>query len=279
MNSFLSWIGGKKALREFIVSLFPLFYERYVEVFGGGGWVLFHKSPGNDFEVYNDFNSLLANLFRCVREKPEELMKALRYVLNSREDFDLIRAALARNSAVSDVQRAAWFYQIIRHSYASGLTSFGAQPHDMWADFPLIEQAGRRLARVVIENRDFERLIRQYDRPVSFFYVDPPYYGTEGYYKNVGEDGFTLKDHLRLRDMLMGIQGKFLLSYNDHPYVRMLYDAPGIQIKSVQRLNNIKQRYDPNCQFPEVLIGNYDLEERQRRTPAQLTLFGGSGIL
>ena len=94
----MSWIGGKKALRELIVRLFPLYYERYIEVFGGGGWVLFHKPPGNDFEVYNDFNGLLVNLYRCVRDKPEELMEALRYVLNAREDFDRIRSALARDS-------------------------------------------------------------------------------------------------------------------------------------------------------------------------------------
>lgn len=81
-----------------IVRLFPLYYERYIEVFGGGGWVLFHKPPGNDFEVYNDFNGLLVNLYRCVRDKPEELMEALRYVLNAREDFDRIRSALARDS-------------------------------------------------------------------------------------------------------------------------------------------------------------------------------------
>lgn len=40
---------------------FPLYYERYIEVFGGGGCVAY-KLPGNDFEVYNDFNSLLVNL-------------------------------------------------------------------------------------------------------------------------------------------------------------------------------------------------------------------------
>lgn len=146
MNSFMSWIGGKKALRELIVTLFPVYYERYIEVFGGGGWVLFHKPPGNDFEVYNDFNSLLVNLYRCVREKPEELMAELRYVLNAREDFDRIRSALARDSPAGDVRKAAWFYQLIRYSYASGLTSFGSQPHDIWSNFPLIEQAHRRLA-------------------------------------------------------------------------------------------------------------------------------------
>ena len=215
MNSFMSWIGGKKSLRELIVSLFPLYYERYIEVFGGGGWVLFHKNPGNDFEVYNDFNGLLVNLYRCVRDKPAELMDALKYCLCSRADFDHVKVCLAKDSTASDVQKAAWFYQLIRYSYAAGLTSFGSQPHDIRSNFALIEQAHRRLAKVVIENKDFEKLIGQYDRPVSFFYLDPPYFETESYYQNIGEDGLTEKDHIRLRDALMRSQGKVLLSYND----------------------------------------------------------------
>ncbi len=109
MNSFMSWVGGKKALREEIVQRFPLSYERYIEVFGGGGWVLFHKPPGRDFEVYNDFNSLLANLYRCVRDRHEELIDSLRYVLNSREDFELIKQALARDNVnLPEGQREDW---------------------------------------------------------------------------------------------------------------------------------------------------------------------------
>lgn len=281
LNSFMSWIGGKKSLRDLIVNLFPLYYERYIEVFGGAGWILFHKNPGNDFEVYNDFNSLLVNLYRCVRDKPNELIDDLRYCLNSREDFDYVKNCLAQDSPASDVQKAAWFYQLIRYSYASGLTSFGSQPHDIWGNFPLIEQAHRRLAKVVIENKDFEKLIRQYDRPVSFFYCDPPYFETEGYYKNVGEDGFTEKDHIRLRDTLMNAQGKFLLSYNDCEFIRGLYDAPGIQIDAYTRINNIKQRYDGGAQFPEILIANYDMQERGLSVPSQMNLFdaGISGLM
>jgi DNA adenine methylase len=269
----MSWIGGKKSLRELIVSLFPLYYERYIEVFGGGGWVLFHKPPGNDFEVYNDFNGLLTNLYRCVREKPNELIDALYFVLNSREDFNIVKEALARDSPTSDIIRASYFYQLIRYSYASGLTSFGSQPHDMWSNFPLIEQAHRRLSKVVVENKDFEKLIRQYDRPVSFFYADPPYFETEKYYKNVGEDGFKKEDHIRLRDTLMGIEGKFLLSYNDCSFIRELYDAPNIQIESYTRINNIKQRYDNGAQFPEILVANYDMHEREINSPSQINLF------
>lgn len=43
MDSFISWIGGKKLLRKAITERFPkeTEYDRYIEVFGGAGWVLF----------------------------------------------------------------------------------------------------------------------------------------------------------------------------------------------------------------------------------------------
>ncbi len=69
MNSFISWIGGKKLLRDEILARLPPEYDKYIEVFGGAGWVLFRKPPDKKIEVYNDFNSNLVNLFRCVRDK------------------------------------------------------------------------------------------------------------------------------------------------------------------------------------------------------------------
>ena len=38
MNSIISWVGGKKALRDLIYLRMPKNYDRYIEVFGGGGW-------------------------------------------------------------------------------------------------------------------------------------------------------------------------------------------------------------------------------------------------
>lgn len=250
----MSWVGGKKSLRDEIIARFPSSYERYIEVFGGGGWVLFHKEPGK-FEVYNDFNPNLANLFRCVRDKPDELVDELRYTLNSRTDFEYIRNAIKTKTDLPDIKRAAYFYQLIRISYASGLDSFGGQPHSMWNNFPLIYNACKRLQKVIIENKDFEKLIMQYDRPESFFYCDPPYYNTENYYDDVG---FTKKDHVRLANALSNMKGKFLLSYNDCPEVRELYSKPGIIIESTLRLSNIAQRYEGGKQYAELLIANYD---------------------
>ena len=154
MNSFMSWIGGKKALRDEIIARFPTDYKRYIEVFGGGGWVLFHKNPGNDFEVYNDRNPNLVNLYRCVRDHPDELIAELTYTLNSRTDFDYIRKVMKTPTERPDVKRAEYFYQLIRYSYASGLDSYASQPHSMWNNFPLINNACARLQKVVIENKD-----------------------------------------------------------------------------------------------------------------------------
>lgn len=270
----MSWVGGKKALRDEIVARFPMDYKRYIEVFGGGGWVLFHKNPGKDFEVYNDFNSNLVNLYRCVREHPVELKAELEFMLNSRLDFEYMKYMLHNKAVLPDIRRAAYYYALIRYSYASSVDSFGSQPHSMWKNFPLIYAASKRLQNVVIENKDCVKLINQYDRPESFFYADPPYYETENYYEG---GGFGRDDHARLADRLCTIQGKFLLSYNDCPEIRALYDRPGISIETTTRLSNIAQRYDAGRQYPELLIANYDTTERARSV-AQMTLFDEFGL-
>mgnify|MGYP004579747721 FL=1 len=269
INSFMAWVGGKKALRDEILARFPRNYKRYIEVFGGAGWVLFHKPPGNDFEVFNDFNGNLVNLYRCVREQPKALRDELRYMLNSRLDFEYMKGMLHSQAVLPDVRRAAYYYALIRYSYAAGTSTFGSQPHAMWNNFPLIESAAGRLQKVVIENKDCVKLIRQYDRPESFFYCDPPYYNADQYYEAVSTDGF---DHTGLADALLGIKGKFLLSYNDCPEIRALYARPGIVIEGISRLSNIAQRYENGKQYPELLISNYDTTELAR-SGVQLTLF------
>ena len=78
----------------------------------------------------------------------------------------------------------------------------------------------------------------------SFFYCDPPYFATENYYKDVG---FKTADHVRLRDTLMGTKGKFLVSYNDCPEIRKIWNQSNIKIEEISRLNNLAQRYEGGC--------------------------------
>ncbi len=306
MNSIISWVGGKKALRDLIYQRMPKEFGRYIEVFGCGGWILFGRPPDTSMEVYNDFNSDLVNLFRCVRDRPMALLKELNFLpLNGRDEFsvlkkylekeaftneylqeeleiaeqyltqpqlDEIKPILLDRAQMNDIKRAAVFFKIIRYSYGSGCTSYGCQPFDIRKTFNLLWQGSRRLKDTVIENKDFEYLIKQYDRENAFIYCDPPYYMTEGHYAVE----FLKEDHYRLRDTLVACQGKWLVSYNDREFIRELYQD--FRIESVSRLNNLAQRYDNGCEYAEVLISNYDTGERLRDMPTQLGLFDLAGF-
>ena len=108
-----------------------------------------------------------------------------------------------------------------------------------------------RLSRVVIENKDFEDLIKVYDRPSALFYLDPPYHTTEKYYNcDFGE-----KDHIRLRDCLQQIKGKFILSYNNDEFIKDLYKE--YNIEEISRNNNLSINRGTGREFKELIIKNY----------------------
>ena len=133
--------------------------------------------------------------------------------------------------------------------------------------FSLIDQLSKRLEYTVIENQDFEVLIKHYDRENSFFYCDPPYFESEYMY----DCDFVWNDHVRLFQTLHDIKGKFLVSYNDCKEIRELYD--GCYFYNFKRVHSMVQKYEAGKEFPELLIGNYDLSERKNNEPCQLTLF------
>ena len=253
------------------------------------------------FEVYNDFDRNLTNLFHCMKERTVATVRELGFCnLNSRDDFIAVRRFFkdeqfedkyfseelrltditfpppeaaelkeirTRITKDYDVRRAAMFMKLLRYSYSSSCKSYASQPFDIRRLFGLITELKNRMANVVVENQDFETLIKHYDRPDAFFYADPPYFSTEDMYAV----GFNLDDHVRLRDTLKNIKGKFLLSYNDCPEIRELYN--GFSLFDFSRTHSMAQRYEAGKEFKELLIGNYDLYERAKNQPVQLTIF------
>jgi len=249
MNSFISWIGGKNYLKKVIAEHIPDGLDRYCEVFGGAAWVLFHRDRYAVMEIYNDYNSDLTNLFRCVKYHSPELQRELQWVLNSREVFEDYRVQ-AQMRGMTDIQRAARFFLLLRLSYGSNVRSYGCVKKDVLNMYEYLGRVQNRLSSVIIENKDFENCIKVYDRTGTFFYLDPPYYGTEHYYT-----GFPTEDHERLYKCLQGIQGRFLLSYNDCEYIRKLYHD--YKIEEPSRIHNLRARYESGCEYKELLISNY----------------------
>lgn len=249
MNSFISWIGGKKFLRKKIISQFPENYGRYIEVFGGAGWVMFGIEQPAPLEVFNDKNSDLINLYRCVKYHCDELQRELHFILNSREQFKDFKQQIVVGG-LTDIQRAARYFILIKHSFGSDIRSFATDKSNHVKMIDYMGEISKRLERTVIENIDFEQLISTYDRPDALFYLDPPYHKTERYYS----EKFTPDDHVRLRDTLGSISGKFLLSYNNDDFIKDLYRD--YHITEFSRANNLTNAPRKDA-FKEIIIKNY----------------------
>ena len=249
MNSFIPWVGGKRILRKRIIEEFPSEFDRYIEVFGGAGWVLFGKDKHAPFEVFNDIDGDLINLYRCIKYHAPALKEELKYIIHSRELFkDFISQMKA--TGLTDIQRAARYYIIIRSSFGANKYSFATRDTNILGKIDYLSEIQDRLERVVIEHLDFEQLIKTYDRPGALFYLDPPYYAAEKYYNC----DFSSADHERLLNTLKGIKGKFVLSYNADDVILELYKD--FNIIPVTRKNTLSSGAN-NVDYKEVIIKNF----------------------
>ena len=282
-----------------LYAVFPKEVPRYIDVFGGSGAVLLGK-PKSKFEVFNDVDGELVNLFHCIRDRFEEFLVELNlFPLNSREEFniwlkchdrgvdieqfadlqleildmdqrtalsDAMKQVVSSRAEYPEIREAAAYFMRVRNSYSSTGKSFACQPFNIEVLFDQLEEMSFRIRDVVIENQSFEVLIPHYDRVDSFFYADPPYLNSEYLY----DADFGWEQHVLLRNILYGIKGKFLLSQVDCPQIRELYKE--CDFLDFKRVHTMASRSSPGSQFAELLIGNYDLLEQERDKPAQMSL-------
>ncbi|MEN6520050.1 MAG: DNA adenine methylase [Armatimonadota bacterium] len=232
LRSPIPWFGGKQLMSGKLLPLFPE-HKTYVEAFGGACSLLFAKEP-SPVEVYNDLDSDLVNFMRVLRDKemfPDFYNRACLSPY-SREEWQFCKEHL--NDDPNPVERARRFFVLARFSF-SGLVgnSFGitvtsskggmvqkaSAYHGVLNTLPRLSE---RMSSVLIENKDFRKIIAAYDSDETFFYLDPPYLPETrrgGSYKCE----MTTEDHHNLVKMLQSIKGKVMLS----GYPSELYDSLG----------------------------------------------------
>lgn len=256
-NSPISWVGGKYKLSKIIIPLIPD-HICYVEVFGGAGWVLFKKNPNiSKVEVINDLDGELVNFFQVIQNNWREFVSLFRYEIVSRKRFnDLIDSGQSDNH----IEKAKRFYYLIKCGFGGKIkdSCFPASRTsisnlNIYKIPRMIKAAHRRLSRVTIENLDFEECLKRYDSDETFFYIDPPYFGSENYYTSE----FKKSDHQRLANILRQLKGKFILSINDTPETRRIY-CKGMNIVKVETIYSIS--IDKIVDANEILVTNYKLK-------------------
>jgi len=258
MNSIISWVGGKRLLRKKILPLIPK-HDMYCEVFGGAGWILFGKTANKEdwqlskqsryTEVYNDINGDLVNFWRYIKQHPEAFVAELNQYLVSRELF----GEFAKHEPKTELERAVRFYFQLSCSYGSRSKNFCIMQGYKYMALRQLEKvkaASERLQNVIIEKQDFQKILKRYDTPNTFFYLDPPYYLHEHLYDREDAEAFTR--HEEMATLLKQIKGKFLLSYNDDPYIRDLYKD--FTIEEVEAQYTVSGSFQTEI---ELLIRNY----------------------
>jgi DNA adenine methylase len=247
----LSYIGGKRAIAKPLIALFPE-HTTYVEAFAGGAQVFFHKEPSK-VEVLNDLDGEIVNFYRVCQQHYEEFIRYFRFMVRSRAWHALLKAT--DPNTLTDIQRAARYMYLLKNCYAGLVRNLDysvnvtQKPSFNLERLPeTIEAAHKRLARVQIESLPYEEVLKRYNRPTTFFYLDPPYYDRKLYRHNLEREDFAT-----LAERLKGLQGKFLLSLNDVPQVRALF--ANFTIREID-LHYTAQK-SAGRQYRELIITNY----------------------
>lgn len=234
----IPWIGGKRRLAKHLLPLFPA-HTCYVEPFAGAAALLFMKPPVKA-EVLNDVQGELVNLYRVVQHHLEEFVRQFKWTLVSRQNWDWLQATAV--ATLTDVQRAARFYYLQHQAFGGKVVgqNFGtATTAPPGLNLLRIEEqlsaAHLRLSQVTIEHLDWHACATRYDRPHTLFFMDPPYWKTEGYGMP-----FELAEYRRLADAMKGLQGKAILTVNDHPDMRAAFK--GLNVKRVPIVYSLARR-------------------------------------
>lgn len=260
MNKLFAYPGGKWPIRHLVVSAFPT-HKTYVDVFGGSAAILPTKEK-SDGEVFNDKNEMLVNFFRVVKHRPAELAERAKHWIHSRE---LWNEVISTAQPKDEIERAFLFWTRLQDSFGARGQTFGTARegiHSVTKSREYIDGVSERLRGVHIECCSFERCIKLYDSPETFFYLDPPYPNTKGGDGNY--DVLSLDEWNVMREMLGNIKGKFLLSCNADPFVVELFKKFHIKYIDVRVTLSRKKDVKPR---KEILASNYVLPSLKHHAP------------
>lgn len=257
----ISYYGGKQQLAPKIIKWIPE-HTMYIEPFCGGAAVFFEKEK-EKFEVINDTNSELINLYRIMQTQFNELQTEIKASLHSRQlYFDAIDI-YNNPTKHSDVKRAwaTWyglrnaFNNEIGRGFKTNKSANMNQSHAVLfenAKSKFDERIMKRLEGVTIECKDALEIIKEYDNENHFFYIDPPYIGTVmGHYKGYNETDFE-----ELLKVLSEIKGKFLLS----SFQSNTLEDYTITCNWFTHVHSMKQSSGYGAAKQEIFTSNYEIK-------------------
>lgn len=258
-----SYPGSKQKALKHILPELP-YKKAYVEPFAGSACVLIARDP-SPIEVLNDRYAGVTDFYRCLQDDImwQKLRSRLDIVCHSREEFIWCRATW--KNIEDPIERAArWYYMILMSFSQKGL-QFGRAtqtPLPFGRKFEnsvkLFSQIHERLKNVIIENQDYQLILKDFDANHTVFYMDPPYVDT-------GDDMYKWKfnesNHRLMLDIIFSLKGFVALSgydndlYNSFKWDHKIeYDSyVSIQAMAETEENNLMGRIKDRGNVTECL--------------------------
>ncbi len=246
-------LGNKSKIAHEIQKHFPP-HKIYIEPFFGAGGMFFNK-PKAKYNIVNDLDSDVFNLFQVVMNQKDELEAAF-YMMPIHSD---LLNYWKQNQETETIKKA------LRFLFLSNLTFMGGgeiirtgteNPKKPLFDF--IDRVFKFMYNVQFLNCDFKRFFveaRINNELQTFIYCDPPYVNTCDNYN----DSFTEADSIDLFNTLQETGCKWAMSEFNNPFILDQAEQRGLYVHIIGERQNLKNRRT------EILVTNY--------VTNQLTLF------
>lgn len=226
IEAVLKYPGAKWRISDWIISHFPG-HKVYCEPFFGSGAVFFNKAPAY-IETINDIDGNIVNLFKVIRDNPEELSRLINATPFARDEF--ISCYEQSSDPIEQARRTLVRYHqsfgtsnSSKNSWRNVQTYGGPRTATMWNCLPgRFADCCERLKDAQIENIDAIELIKRYDDEHTLIYCDPPYL-RELRKRNLYKYEVSDEYHERLLEALLNSKSMVVISgYDNDMYNKAL---------------------------------------------------------
>ena len=217
----LRYPGGKSRAVGVLKNYIPPNTKTLVSPFlGGGSFELSCAADG--LKVYGaDAFMPLINFWQHAKDTPDSLAEKVKsYYPIEKEQFYVLQKKIM--GMPNDLGQAAIFFVLNRCSFSGTTLSGGMSPgHPRFTESAIDRLRNFTAPNLYVEYADFQNTINKY--PEDLLYLDPPYLVSSNLYGKKG-NMHNQFDHAGLADLLRNRSG-WILSYNDHPDIRKMYEG------------------------------------------------------
>ena len=231
----LRYAGGKSLAVGFIIELIPNNVKKIVSPFFGGGSLEIACASMLDIKVIGyDIFDILVNYWHVQINQKQNLFDRLLAIKPTKENYQTIKIALKKHwqqqELLDPLTLAVYYFFNHNLSYGPGFLGWMSS---IYADEKKYQSALHKInifpsKNLSVKCQSFTQTLPQHNQ--DFLYLDPPYFlgGESKMFKGIyPQRNFPLHhngfNHILLADLLKKHQNGFILSYNDCPKIRELY--------------------------------------------------------